>query len=103
MEEIKLKNGATETRVMVIATLISINSLLEEHLMAFYDLVMRCRDSNYKFLGNNLKILEDLSLVQLPSETGSSGHIRNSIRNIVLSAVEGEGLRLKIVSPYPGE
>ena len=93
METVQLKNGSTEAKVMVIATLTSITSLMKDHPMAFYDLVMKCRDSNYKFFGNNLEILVSLSLAKIDES------IHNSIKNIVLSAVEGEGLELNIVSP----
>lgn len=101
METVLLKNGSTEAKTLVIVILTSISSLMKSNPMAFYDLVMKCRDSSYKFFGNNIDILLKLSLVQSSSETGRSGHIHSSIKNIVLSAVEGEGLELNIVSPYP--
>ena len=94
MKEVKLKNGATEAEVLVVVTLTSISSLMELNPMVFYDLVMKCRDNSYKFFGNNIDVLLKRSLVQ------RDGNIHNSIKNIVLSAVEGEGLELNIVSPY---
>jgi hypothetical protein len=92
MELVKLKNGSEEARVLVVATNLSIKTLMEKNPMAFYDLVEKCRNKDYKFFGDNEKILEDLSLI-------NNGRPHESIRNIILSSVEGEGLEMTLTSP----
>lgn len=65
----------------------------DERPLALYDLVMKCRDRSYQFFGDNEKYLQDLKLVE------ASGDIHGSIKNIVLSAVRGDGIDMVLSSP----
>ena len=93
MQVVTLKNGAQEPLPLVTATMMSISTLMQENPIAFYELVMKCRDRNHRFFGNSGDVLQRLSLV----ETGGSVH--TSIRNVVLSAAEGDGLDMCLGSP----
>lgn len=100
MEEIKLKNGSSEPKPLVVVTMMSLDGLLKNHAAAFYDLVMICRTANrphqlnrYQPFGNNGQVLQDLSLMD------ADGNIHSSIRNVVLSAVTGDGLNMTLGSP----
>lgn len=93
METVTLKNGAEEVKSLVVVTMLSLESLIEEQPFAFYDLVMVCRDRDYRPFGSNGDHLKSLALLQ------DGGHVHDSIRNIVLSAVTGDGLDMQLGSP----
>jgi hypothetical protein len=93
MQTVILKNGAEESLPLVNVMMMSLRSLMQENPIAFYELVMKCRDHNHKFFGNVGDVLKRLSLVE------TSGSIHDSIRNIVLSAAEGDGLDMSLGSP----
>ena len=54
---------------------------------------MKARDPNHKLFGNACGRLSAVSLMR------EDGSIHSTIRNVVLSAVEGTGLDMRIVSP----
>ena len=92
---VELKNGTKEMKSLV-QTLIGLvlPLLMEEDPISFCELVMKCRDKNHKiFSKDQEKKLQDLNLL------GPGGVIRNSIVNIIVSAVEGDGLQIKLGSP----
>lgn len=93
MQMVRLKNGAEEAEPLVAVTMMSLRNLLQQSPIAFYELVMLCRKPGHKLFGNADKELKALSLVD------PSGHVHDSIRNIVLSATSGEGLNLSLGSP----
>ena len=100
METILLKNGTTEVTSLVKVVTLSLRELLNQKGAAalsgatqFYDIVSLCRDSNYQVFGSNLQLLKNLALV------GEDGRVHESIKNIVLSSVEGEGLEMSLVNP----
>lgn len=97
METIVLKNGATEATTLVatvVATvMVSLESLMKSKPMAVYELNELCKDRNHKIFGNLGSDLIELALLQ------SDGQPHGSIKNIVLSAVEGEGLNMSIGNP----
>lgn len=96
MDMMKLKNGSEEVKPLVNVTMFSLDELIKTNPTAFYDLVMLCRDDTYKPWGPNGKALKDRSLA---SECEGDWLVCNSIRNIVLSAAEGEGMGMSLGSP----
>lgn len=94
---VMLKNGQEEFKALVVVTMMSLRALLAEQPIAFYELVMKCRNRNHQFFGNAGEKLKGLELVQ------SDGGVHGSIRNIVLSATSGEGLGLVLHSPIKEE
>ena len=93
MQEVTLKNGAVEADVMVSVTMLSLESLMKENPIAFYEAAMVSRDRGHVPFGNTGNILKDRSILQ------SDGSMHDSIRNILLSAIEGDGLDMCLVSP----
>lgn len=93
---VKLKNGSFE--VFSLVNMIRngvLPRLMREDPMAFYDLVMKCRDDSYEFFSEKIKeSLVDLELIQ---SVGGKPHA--SIRNIVICSVVGEGLEMILVDP----
>ena len=77
-----LKHGE-ESTPLVAVTMLALHHLLEQEPVAFYDLVMKCRDRDYAFFGNAREKLQERALVQ------PDGTVHSSIRNIVLTAVTG--------------
>ena len=90
---LKLKNGSQEEDALVTATMAALHNLMNTDPCAFIDIATKCKDPDYKYFPPCLKTLQDLSLVQ------PDGEIHNSIKNIVLSAVVGDGLGIELVTP----
>lgn len=97
MEIVTLKNGTEEAKGLVQVTRISLEKLFEQQPVAFCELVACCKERGHKPQGNTGETLQSLALLQ----PDNSPH--GSIRNIVLSAVEGDGLEMKLVSPCKQE
>jgi hypothetical protein len=96
MESIFLKNGAEESRILVTVTMMSLKALLEDAsgAIAFYELNEKCKNPAHNFFSDAIiEQLRSLSLID------SSENVHSSIRNIVISAAEGEGLNLCLGSP----
>lgn len=92
---IKLKNGSQEKEPEVTMTLQLIKVVRERSPKAFEALVIKCRRESD---GLKTKITEDCltELVKF-SLCQPDGKVHQTIKNIVLSAVEGDDM--KIVSP----
>ena len=90
METVRLKNGSEELKVLVNLTMFSLRSLLQNNPTDFYDLVMVCRNKNYGV--TNQALLNRLGLMQ-------GNLVHTSIKNVVLSAVIGDGLNMTLTSP----
>ncbi len=92
MNVVKLKNGAEEAEPAVKVGIFALKDLCSTSPLVFYDLVMLCRDPKYK-AWCNMGPAKDAGLMQ------PDGNIHDTIKNIVLSAVTGEGLKMQIGSP----
>ena len=93
METVILRNGAEEAKPLVVVMMLCLERLMDERPLALYDLVMRCRDRNYQFFGDNEDYLKNLKLVE------QDGSIHDSTRNVILSAADGDGLDMVLRSP----
>lgn len=102
MDTIILKNGSEEVKQLVIVVMHSLHGLLSTEVppmeaipngLAFYDLVMKCRNHNHQISEKSEKILKGLSLIE------SNGEVHQSIRNIVLSAANGDDLEITLLNP----
>jgi len=94
MESVKLLNGSEEADVLVTVVMMSLKSLWNEGLagvLAVYDLHQLCQNPNYSAM--YIKHLNSLNLVS------DDGSVHDSIRNVVMSAVQGEGLEMTLRSP----
>jgi hypothetical protein len=91
---VRLKNSSEVAKPLVEATMIALRTLAEKDPITFYEFVELCRNPGHELwdaaIGETLK---RLSLV-LPN-----GSVRDSIQNIVLSAVSGSGDSLAISNP----
>lgn len=97
MDTIRLKNGADEALPLVSVIYNNLHLMVSEGGIHFYELVMKCRNRNHQFFGNAQEKLHALGFIQ------ADGSIHDSIRNIVLSSVEGDGMNMSLVSPIKTE
>ena len=79
-------------RLWVQTTMIALENLVNTNPMSAYELVEVCKDANHKIFGNAGDILEDFGLV-------NDGQVHESIKNVVLSAFEGDGLDMCLIFP----
>jgi hypothetical protein len=92
MKTVQLAHGE-EVVVLVKVTLLSLDHLIKDNPIGFYELVMKCRDPQHSIWGDQQGKLQELSLVQ------PDGRVHQSIRNVVLSSVQGDGLEMVLTSP----
>lgn len=100
MSKITLKNGAQEVRQLVAITMMSLRKLFDDDPMVAYDLIMLCRNSDYRPFGS---APDKLAALRLASPMGIGMTVHESIRNIVLSAATGEGMDIGIENPIAVE
>ena len=93
MEMVTLKNGTTEAASLIATVMMSLEALMNSKPMAVYELNELCKDSTHKVFGSLGADLTELALLE------ANGQPHGSIKNIVLSAVSGEGLEMTLDSP----
>lgn len=96
MEMTALKNGTTAPQSAVVSTIMSLNMLWKEGLMgmcAVIELVERCKNPQHSIDSVSEQTLRKLALIQ------SDGGIHEIIKNVALSAAEGEGHHMVLTSP----
>ncbi len=93
IETVILNNGAKEAKPLVDITHLSLRTLITDNPIAFYELVMKCRDNNHELFWKTWELLKEMSFLDV------NGNIHDSIRNIVLSATEGEWMDMKLINP----
>ena len=96
MEVVTLKNGAQEAKVLVAVVLQGLERLFMERPGAAVDLVAFCRDSTHEFFGTNGATLTDSNWLV---RTSDRYVVHDSDRNVILSAVEGDGLEMTLGNP----
>lgn len=96
METVILKNGAEEALPLVDVAMLSLRTLMAEKPIVLYELVQLCRDRKHQLFG---KSGDDLHALKLIEKHGDGVGVHDSIRNIVLSAVEGDGLEMALGNP----
>lgn len=91
-ETVKLKDGSVEVKSLVVVTMLSLECLITNDPIAFYELVMRSRDREHQFFGSSGEHLEKLGLT-------IQGVVHNSTAAIVRNAVYGEDFSMRLGSP----
>lgn len=97
----KLKNGTEEVSALVAITMLTIrgiwNNLSQGGPIAFYELVQICKDNDHEPFGDMGELLCKSGLVT--RFAAGTFEVSTSIKNIVLSAAEGEGFDIQLVDP----
>ena len=91
---IRLKNGSEEPQALIAVCMIALKRLIGEDPISFYELVMKARDPNHRvFSQHQIDVLKELSLME------PSGNLYQTVTNVALSAVTGEGLGMTLGDP----
>ena len=97
IETVILKNGQEEIEELVVVTHALLSELSEKHPLVFFDLVERCRGVDRVLMPQSEELLKDWRLLE------QDGKVHASIRNVVVSAVTGDGLGMVLESPVIGK
>lgn len=95
-ETVKLKNGTEEAVPLVAIVMFSLEKFLETKPIVLYELCECCRDLEHEPWGQSGPDLVKLNLVD---KTPDGYQVHGSIRNIVLSAIKGDGADMVLVDP----
>jgi hypothetical protein len=95
-----LRNGKEVPDVVIGTTMIALRTLADADFMAFCEFVETCRDPGHVIYGDCGDKIERLGLVQSVDAAGH-GKVHDAVRDIVLSAVDGEDFGLSLRSPLP--
>jgi hypothetical protein len=93
MEMILLKNGFKEPDKLVKVITLSLQSLMRDLPIVFLDFVEFCQDSQCQIDKKKKEVLKKRGLLE------DNGAIHDSIKNIVLSSVKGEGMDMRLTNP----
>ena len=97
MKTLTLRNGSKEAAVLVTNTMFALSEIMNVDtvgITALLDLYQLCLGTaGYQLLDPQRQLLDRYLLLD------TSGIPKDSIRNIVLSAVQGEGLEMELVNP----
>ena len=93
MTTTRLHNGSEELATGVSAVMLTLRSLYNTNPMAFYDAAMIARDPAYQPFGSNGAKLQALAILD------GAGRMHASIRNVIASAVVGNGLDMSLRDP----
>lgn len=93
---VKLKNGAETMEGPARGMFAVLSQLLERETVVFIELVFRCRDRNHKFFGTTGERLTELKFLD------HTGQPHSMVRDIILSAVTGDGMDMALGSPFAG-
>ena len=95
MDVVTLKNGAQEYFPLVNVLKILVKVLMDSDPIGFYELVSLARNKDHKVFGGK----ETLSKAIEFDLVNNVLQINKSVKNFLLSAVEGDGLEMKLVNP----
>ena len=94
---VTLKDGSEVPQLALIATTTNLEEVIRQNPFAFFDLVEKCKDANYKFtrsLGwDTTELLKDLALLD------KDERVHDIVKQIVLNSVEGEEGSLRLANP----
>jgi hypothetical protein len=78
---------------MVAIIMLSLEQLFRENPITAYELTTLARDPSHVLWGNAVHDLTSLGLLQ------DDGSLHGAVRDVILAAVEGDGLAMHLISP----
>ena len=90
---LRLRNGSEETEPVVRTTMMSLQALWGRNPVDVIELAAVCKDPQHEPFADSGDVLRRLRLLE------PSGQPHPSVRNVVLSAVAGEGVETHLVNP----
>jgi hypothetical protein len=96
---VMLRTGKEAPDILVNTTMLALRTLCAEQPIAFYELVMCCRDREHVIFGDAAD-----KMLGLLEGTDAAGHglVHDAVRDIVLAAVDGEDFNMTLQSPLSG-
>lgn len=95
---VRLKNGTEQARPLVAATMLRLEGMMNRgEGILVYELVQLSKNRDHVLWGDSGDKLVKLGLVSKVSD--EEWKVHESIRNIVCSAVKGEGPEMCVVNP----
>ena len=93
-KEIVVLNNDTEgDRSVVMRVVSDLKNLKEKEYFGFYNIVMKCKDNDYKISSNLWEVCRKLGLIQ------DDWNINIFVKNIILSATQVEWINIKLINP----
>ena len=89
---VTLRSGVKTTHPLVACVMLTLQALFNEQPIAFYELVARCRWPDHALRRGSAAVLERSGLLD-------RGTVPDAVREIVLAAVDGDALTLRLTSP----
>lgn len=96
LEKVQLKDGSTVAEAAILATWMNLDLLMDTNPLALFEAAMIARNSAHVPFGNLGQALVDLNLID------ADGIMHDDTRHVILSAMPGEGLDMKLVNPRAG-
>lgn len=95
---VRLKNGREEHPAIVRTTMAHLHALLDDPMTAIaaFELCELARNREHEPFGN---AGEKLLATRLVTKDDGGYHMHDSIRNVIVSACQGEGADIAIVNP----
>jgi hypothetical protein len=94
---VSLKDGSRVAYNLVVIITMNLEAIIKEDFTALFDLVEKCKDSNYEFIANPLG--DSKATLKKWGMIGRDDQVSEDLRKIVLNSVEGSGLSLRLVNP----
>ena len=92
-ELLRLRNGAEEAEAAIRTTMMTLHALWQRDPVDIIELAAICTDPEHEPFGDSGELLRRLRLLE------ANGQPHPSVKNIVLSAVAGEGLETHLQNP----
>lgn len=86
-DKVRLRNGSESTRALVASQMMLFQQLLKQEPILFCEMLLKCRDDNHKMAGNAEVLL------------ANGGFFGNYQCDFLLSAVRGDGIRMRLEDP----
>lgn len=93
MDTYTLTTGVEVPTVLVNSTMLALKDLLVVWPISFYEIVMKSRYPDHQWFEGSIKRCKQLGLVN------DLGEVHSGVRDIILAAVVGEDLNMRLVDP----
>ena len=91
---ITLRTGAEVPEPVITPVTLALHALEDSNPIALYEAACMARDRSYVPFGNTGAVLEGIGLLQ------RGGTMHDATRDVILAAIDGEDLDLRLVSPF---
>lgn len=97
MDPVEVRTGEHIPLFIVTASFEALQALLQKDPLAFIELVRHCRDHNHVISEQYEQRIKAVSGVFYQ---GGGNRVHDFTKHVIVSAVEGDGMTMRIVSPF---